>query len=126
MNLNAQPLFSWRRRVRRRAAIRCIRTVCALLGCAYACAESLVFAQEAPAPSQRERRVEQNGTAKNTEELPGEQVQAILKELRQIRLLLEKQQSQLQMLTGQPMERVQMAVEADWHVIGREDAPVTI
>lgn len=110
----------------RRATIRFIRIICSLFACVCTCAESSVFGQQAPAPSQKERRAEQNSATNNAEDLPADRVPAVLKELREIRLLLEKQQSQLQLLTGQPSERVQMTVRDDWHTIGRDDAPVTI
>jgi protein-disulfide isomerase len=61
-------------------------------------------------------------TAAKTE-TPGitrEQADAILAELRQIRQLLEKQ------VVPTSPEKVQIRVASGWHVMGRDDAPVTI
>jgi protein-disulfide isomerase len=49
-----------------------------------------------------------------------EQADKMLAELRQIRLLLEKQQA------PPGATKVQISVSSGWHVIGRDDAPVTI
>jgi protein-disulfide isomerase len=62
-----------------------------------------------------------------------EQADAIVAELKQIRLLLEKQQMQLARAvapqpagTPAPPEKVQMNVGNGWYSIGRADAPVTL
>lgn len=61
-----------------------------------------------------------------------EQADAILNELRQIRLLLERQQALSargvgsQPYTPPPPQKVQMNVDGGWRSIGRADAPVTI
>lgn len=62
-----------------------------------------------------------------------EQADAIVSELKQIRQLLEKQQTQLtRAMAPQPAaapalpEKVQMHVGNGWHAIGRADAPVTL
>ena len=57
--------------------------------------------------------------------ISGEQADAILAELRQIRRLLE-QRHDATFPTGTPSENVRISVEADWHVMGNNDAPVTI
>lgn len=56
-----------------------------------------------------------------------EQADSILNELRQIRQLLEKQQTQLAPSVGNtPPGRLQMKVEKGWNSLGRADAPITI
>jgi protein-disulfide isomerase len=64
--------------------------------------------------------------------ISGSQAVEILKELRQIRQLLEKQplpskQAMAQQLVAPaPPEMVQLSVASNWHVMGRADAPVTL
>jgi protein-disulfide isomerase len=62
-----------------------------------------------------------------------EQADAIVSELKQIRQLLEKQQTQLALAMAPkpapalaPPEKVQMNVGSGWYSIGRADAPVTL
>jgi protein-disulfide isomerase len=61
-----------------------------------------------------------------------EQAEAIVAELKQIRQLLEKQQTQLARAVPPtpaapaPPEKVQMNVGNGWYAIGRADAPVTL
>ena len=65
-------------------------------------------------------------------EITKDQADAILAELRQIRLLLEKQQLQLaramspQQAAPDLPEKVQMSVATAWYSLGRADAPVTL
>ncbi|HWZ50447.1 MAG TPA: DsbA family protein [Granulicella sp.] len=60
------------------------------------------------------------------------QADALLSELRQIRQLLEKQQAAAAQLNRPALEqlasadKVAMTVGQGWHVLGREDAPVTM
>src|SRR6266404_4289192 len=71
-------------------------------------------------------------TSKMSEVMSKDQADAMLRELRQIRRLLEKQQAQLAVLLAPPStdttpsENVQMSVHTDWNSIGRIDAPVTV
>lgn len=63
--------------------------------------------------------------------IASEQADAIINELKQIRQLLEKQQTQLARLIAPqpadaPPQRVQMNVSNGWYSIGRADAPVTL
>lgn len=70
--------------------------------------------------------------ADKTAGMTRDQGDAVLKELRQIRQLLEKQQAQLARLLASPPsappppERVQMNVGSGWNALGRADAPVTV
>jgi protein-disulfide isomerase len=73
-----------------------------------------------------------SATGKVPEVMSKDQGDAMLRELRQIRRLLEKQQAQLAVLLSPPSadppppESVQMSVHTDWNSIGRIDAPVTV
>jgi protein-disulfide isomerase len=70
--------------------------------------------------------------AAKSDAITKEQADAIVSELKQIRQLLEKQQTQLAAAMAPkpaptaPPEKVQMTVGAGWHAIGRADAPVTL
>lgn len=63
-----------------------------------------------------------------------QQADAMLNELRQIRQLLEKQQTQLEHIIfpqapsvgNAPPGRLQMKVEKGWNSLGRADAPITV
>jgi protein-disulfide isomerase len=65
-------------------------------------------------------------------DLPGstqqQELGEILKELREIRALLEKQQTQLADLAvnPRPSGKIEMNVESDWPGMGKMDAPVTV
>lgn len=68
-----------------------------------------------------------------SEAITKEQADAMVSELKQIRQLLEKQQTQLaQAMAPQPaaapalQEKIQMQVGNGWYAIGRADAPVTL
>jgi protein-disulfide isomerase len=72
-------------------------------------------------------------TAAKTDAITKEQADAIVGELKQIRQLLEKQQSQLARAmapqpapTSAPPQKVQMNIGDGWYAIGRADAPVTL
>jgi protein-disulfide isomerase len=73
--------------------------------------------------------------AAQSEAITKEQADAIVSELKQIRQLLEKQQTQLALAMAPkpaptavpaPPEKVQMSVGDGWYSIGRADAPVTL
>ncbi len=56
-----------------------------------------------------------------------EQADEILKELKAIHQLLERQQTAVAQPQAAPTsDKVQMSVAAGWHSIGRDDAPVTV
>lgn len=56
-----------------------------------------------------------------------EQADEILKELRAIHQLLERQQTMApQPKTAPTSDRVKMTVGADWYTLGRDDAPITV
>jgi protein-disulfide isomerase len=71
--------------------------------------------------------------AAKSDAITKEQADAIVTELKQIRQLLEKQQTQLAAAMAPrpaaapaPPEKVQMSVGSGWYAIGRADAPVTL
>jgi protein-disulfide isomerase len=77
--------------------------------------------------------VAQHDAAAKSDAVTKEQADAIVGELKQIRQLLEKQQTQLaRAMAPQPAaapappEKVQMNVGNGWYSIGRADAPVTL
>ncbi len=95
-----------------------------------------IAAGQNPPDTKSTARQEQAKTQPDTSSTPQgiskEQADAILNELRQIRLLLEKQQMLLargvasQPYTPPPPQKVQMILDGGWRSIGRADAPVTI
>jgi protein-disulfide isomerase len=74
-----------------------------------------------------------HGEVAKSDSITKEQADAIVAELKQIRQLLEKQQTQLaRVIAPQPAiapappEKVQMNVGNGWYALGRADAPVTL
>ena len=55
-----------------------------------------------------------------------EQADEIVKELKAIHQLLERQQAASQAALAANSDKVQMSVVAGWYAIGRDDAPITI
>ena len=80
----------------------------------------------------REQAKAQTSTGSAPDGISKEQADAILGELRQIRQLLERQQTHFargggaQPSTPPPPEKVQMSVGDGWYSIGRADAPLTL
>jgi protein-disulfide isomerase len=71
--------------------------------------------------------------AGNSDTITRQQADAIVDELKQIRQLLEKQQTQLALAMASkpaaapaPPQKVQMSIDNGWYSIGRADAPVTL
>jgi protein-disulfide isomerase len=100
-------------------------------------AKCLVAEHDAAKANVRKVAVAQPGVAKSEaarpEAITKEQADAIVGELKQIRQLLEKQQTQLAAAMAPrpaaspaPPEKVQMSVGNGWYAIGRDDAPVTL
>lgn len=80
------------------------------------------------ASSQEHRKATTSPTATIGAGMTREQADAILSELKSIHQLLEKQQGARGAVPAAPPapEKVQMSLGADWHSIGKDDAPVTL
>ena len=76
--------------------------------------------------SSRESNGSPNSSVKPQEGISGDQADAILVELRQIRRLLEQQLEASSAPPAPQSEKVQISVATDWHVTGSDEAPVTI
>lgn len=106
-----------------------------LISALLAICTGIARAQDVPekdafAPGARCLTAEHKAAAKS---ITKEQADAIVSELKQIRQLLEKQQTQLAAAIAPrpaaapvPPEKVQMSVGNGWFSIGRADAPVTL
>jgi protein-disulfide isomerase len=82
------------------------------------------------ARTEQTNRPHRNATpAKSAPEITSDQAEAILEELRQIRKLLEKQQSlpaQAAAPSPEPPQQARMSVASGWYSLGRDDAPLTL
>lgn len=114
------------------------RIAASLVACSLFSVSGLVTSKSCSAQDNSPQRTtgrstspsEQHGLGeKEPPGISGPQADLILAELRQIRQLLEQQQVQLQraFLPSVPVSnKVRLEVGAEWHAIGRADAPVTI
>jgi protein-disulfide isomerase len=106
-----------------------------ILGIEMAAPCLALWAQQLPTAASQQNNVaaQDQSAVRSNGSMTGAQGDAILKELRQIRELLERQQPPRQVQAGcdtsprqVPSARLQMHVGTKWHSIGRDDAPVTI
>jgi protein-disulfide isomerase len=67
-----------------------------------------------------------SATSRMPEGISKEQADEILKELKAIHQLLERQQTAVQPQMAPTLDKVHMTLAAGWYAIGREDAPVTV
>jgi protein-disulfide isomerase len=86
------------------------------------------FAQTTPPASQTASRVAKTKDSASSREVQQKELDEILQELREIHVLLEKQQAQLANAApgARPPTKIAFDIATDWHVIGKPDAPVTV
>jgi len=99
--------------------------ICAVICTAMTTTAAAQTAQPIKVESQRPKP--DSVTAKMPEGMTKDQADEMLKELKAIHQLLERQQTAAVQLQAAPTsDKVQVSVAAGWYSLGRDDAPVTV